>query len=105
MNLTDEQLEKVQKWGRFNIPAEKMAIMLGLCVEEKQMFIFLFNDPESLIRLEWDNGRVFSEIEVMESLESFSKSNQEGSGEAAKALGAIKKRQTLNNLKHELFGI
>lgn len=105
MILTAEQMEEIKRWGRFNIPSSKMTIMLKLSRTDRELFIYEFDDPDSEIRLAWEEGRTLAEIEVMESLEDFAKANEEGSGEAAKALGIIKKRQTINQLKRDLFGL
>ncbi|MGV8094503.1 MAG: hypothetical protein AB2L24_21830 [Mangrovibacterium sp.] len=105
MILTAGQIDEIKRWGRFNIPAAKMAIMLKLSRIDREMFIYEFDDPNSEIRLAWEEGRTLGEIEVMESLETFANAKEEGSGEAAKALGIIKKRQTINQLKRDLFGV
>lgn len=105
MIATEGQLDEIKRWGRFNIPAAKMAIMLKLSRNDREMFMYEFDDPESEIRLVWEEGRTLGEIEVMESLEAFANEKEEGSGEAAKALWIIKKRQTINQLKRDLFGL
>ncbi|GEM_PF-4001320 len=103
--MTTEQINQIIRWGRFNIPPAKMAIMLRLTLADREAFMFNFDNPDSEIRLAWEEGRTLGEIEVMESLETFVQAKEEGSGEAAKALGIIKKRQTINQLKRDLFGL
>ena len=105
MILTQDKLEEIRLWGRNCIPAEKMAIMLQLSRDDKELFIFEFEDPDSEIRLMWEEGKTKAEIEVMDSLEQFTMKDEEGSGEAAKALGWMKSKQRLNQLKSNLFGI
>ena len=105
MILTTDQTDEIKKWGRFNIPSAKMAIMMKLSRADRELFMYEFDDQDSEIRLAWEEGRTLGEIEVMESLETFANAKEEGSGEAAKALGIIKKRQTINQLKRDLFGL
>lgn len=105
MNIGEQQLEDIRIWGRYNLPAEKMAILLELNKEERAEFLMRWNDPDDQIRLMWEQGRAKSEIEVMESLEHFSMKEEEGSGEAAKALGYVKSRQRINQLKSDLFNV
>lgn len=105
MNLSQENLENIRIWGGYNLPPQKMAILLELSKNDRELFILHFNDPDHEIRLIWEQGRAKSEIEVMESLEKFANKQEEGFGEAAKALGFIKSRQKINQLKSDLFGI
>ena len=105
MNLTSDQIENIRIWGRYNLPPQKIGILLGLKKDERELLIQEWNDPDSEIRLMWEDGRAKSEIEVMESLENFSMKEIEGAGEAAKALGSVKWRQRINQLKQELFGL
>ncbi len=105
MNLSKDQLEEIRLWGRNCIPAEKMAVMLQLSKNDKKLFIFDFEDLDSEARQIWEDGKTKAEIEVMESMETFSMKGEEGSGEAAKALGWMKSKQRLNQLKSNLFGI
>lgn len=105
MNLSQEKLEKVRNWGRFNIPPQKMAVLLCLSANDREEFIVDWQNPYHEIRTMWEDGRVKAEIEVMESLENFANKEEEGSGEAAKALGYVKNRQMINQLKSDLLGI
>ena len=105
MNLGKQHLEDIRIWGRFNLPPEKMAILLELSKDDRELFVMRWKDPDDEIRLMWEQGRAKSEIEVMESLENFSRKEEEGAGEAAKALGYVKSRQRINQLKSDLFGI
>ena len=105
MNLSDEQLEQIKKWGGYCLPPQKMAIMLDLPRSVHENFIFEFSDPDSDIRINWEYGKTSGELSVMESMENFSTMQVEGAGEAAKTLGWMKSKQRLNQLKSELFGI
>ena len=105
MNLSEEQINKIIKWGEYCLPPEKMIIMLDFSKSDGENFIFEFSDNESKIRRAWEYGKTSGELRVMESMENFSMKGEEGSGEAAKTLGYMKSKQRLNQLKSELFGI
>jgi len=100
-----DQLKQIEIWGGYNLSAYRMAVMLSLTSIERTLFVEKFNDLNSSIRLAWEKGRTQADLDIMESLDTFAQKEEEGSGEAAEALGALKKRQTIIQLKKDLFGV
>lgn len=105
MNITDDILEEITIYGRMHITPKRICIMMDLNGEDESQLLKLFNDPESEVSRAYEKGKIKKDVEIMESLEAYISSGGENSGEAAKALGEIRKRQELNELRKDLFNV
>lgn len=105
MIITDQLIEDIIIYGRMHISPRKICIMLDLYGQDEKDLISMFNDPDSKIYRAYEKGKIIKDKEIMESLEAYITDGKENAGEAAKALGEMRKRQELNELTKDLFGV
>lgn len=105
MTLSENQIQELMICGRFNFPATKCIIQLGISKNDAPDFILQFADMFSLLRQAYEKGKINTEFEIMTALENKVHDGGEGADEAAKALGSMRKYQKIDELLSEMYGI
>lgn len=103
MVLSEDQISELMLCGRFNFPASKCIIKLGLSRNDAPQFLAEFNDRFSATRQTYEKGKIATEFEIMEALETKVATGGEYADEAAKALNSLKRYQHMNELLNEMF--
>lgn len=105
MNLSDEQIQELMICGRFNFPASKCIIQLGISQADATEFVQHFNNKFSPLRQAYEKGKINTEFDIMKALEEKIHFGGEGADEAAKALQSMRKYQQINEITNEMFGL
>lgn len=105
MEITEQILADIEKYGGMHISPRRVCILLDLKGEDMQNMLNMFRDTDSEIARVYEKGMIKKDVEITESLEDYIKDGGENAGEAAKALGEIRRRQFINEITKELFNV
>jgi len=105
MRITEEIINDVKVYGRYNFSPQKMAVLLELTRIERNAFLAEFENEDSQLYIAWQLGIIEFEMSIQDELEKHIEAGNESTGEAAKALIYIRKKNESNDLRKELFGV
>ena len=99
--LTDK-IEQIKGYGKFKYSPERITVLLGLTRVDRQTFLQEFENPESDVRLAYEQGVALGEYEIDEAL---LKMATDDNVIAATELSRRRYYANINRIKKELFGI
>lgn len=103
--ITQEFLYQVQECGLRQLDSRSIAILLELTPLQTRVFMQEFDNLDSEVRRYWEKGKLNKQQEIDGALENLVLSGEEGSGDAARALGYLQRKRQVDALKLDLFGV
>lgn len=104
MDFSD-RLDDIAYYGRYDYSIRQMAIMMDLTSAEEKAFDKEMQDSDSPVAKAYEKGRLNARQEVIEHLEATVEKQEEGAGDAAKAIGYIRRRNKEDEIRKDLFGV
>lgn len=105
MEITDNFLSQITYYGRYEYSIRQMAIMEDMSPAEEKVLEKEMEDPDSQVARAYEKGRLQARQEVIEHLEATVEKQEEGAGDAAKAIGYLRRRNKEDETRKELFGL
>ncbi len=105
MEFTQDMLEDIKVYGRYDYSPRQMAIMMELTGAQEKALADQMRDPDSPVRRAYEKGQLTARQETIEHLEATVEKGEEGAGDAAKAIAYLRHRNREDELKKDLFGV
>ncbi len=106
MTYIDEKFKQsVATEARFSHSYRDILIKLDVPRNEWTYILNEFENPDSELSLYYRKGQLAAEEETMSALQTMIDNEADGAGDAARALGRMRKNKAYNAIKYELFGL
>jgi hypothetical protein len=105
MEINDNFLSQITYYGRYEYSVRQMAIMEDMSPAEEEILQREMQDPYSQVARAYEKGRLQARQEVIKHLEETVEKQEEGAGDAAKAIGYLRRRNKEDETRKELFNL
>ncbi len=106
MTFIDEKFKQsVAIEARFSHSYRDILIKLDVPRNEWPYILNEFENPDSELSIYYRKGQLAAEEETMNGLQGMIDNEVDGAGDAARALGRMRKNKSYDALKFELFGL
>lgn len=102
---SEEILQEIEQFGRYEYSSRQMAIMLELPPEMEKILQQKMKDPDSVVRRAYDKGQLTARQETIQHLEATVQKGEEGAGDAARAINYIRRKNKEDETRKDLFGV
>jgi hypothetical protein len=102
---SEEILQKIESFGRYDYSPRQIAIMLELSPEMEHDLEQKMRDPDSLVRRAYDRGHLLARQETIEHLRKNVEKGEEGAGDAARAINYLNRKNKEDEIRKDLFGV
>jgi len=105
MEINNDFLDKIKDLAAYGYGPKTVVLLLELPIVEEKAVLQMFEDPDSDVSRAHEIGKAQSMQEVMQKLDGHVQTGGEGAGEAARALGYLKRKQEDEDYFKDLFGV
>jgi hypothetical protein len=105
MEFTKDILNEITRCGRYDYSPRQIAIVLDLTLNQEKILHQEMENPDSVVARAYEKGKLQAREETIEHLEDTVAKGEEGAGEAAKAIGYLRRRNKEDEIRKEYFGI
>lgn len=105
MLITPEILNAAEKYAAYGHTIAEILLLCDIPPCDHYEYIQEFDDPNSTLAISYRKGELKAHQERIDNLDNMLESGADGAGDAARAIGYMKKQTGHNDLKRELFGL
>jgi len=105
MQINQSFLNKIKDLATYGYGAKNIILLLELPIAEEHAVLQMFEDPDSEVSRALEIGKAQSSQDVMQNLEKHVENGGEGAGEAARALGYLRRKNEDEDFYKDLFDV